>query len=201
MPSAHFSDLTSGLTRLEKTFLAFRPRPAGNYTPRQLSMAAAYTVFCHAQFETFLEGWAGAFVDLADSEWKSRRATRPLVHLCTFHEGRNALTTVPAKDVWGEVVGKAIAKHRGVIKSNHGIKEVNVCELLSPIGFDTTNVDSILLGDLTAFGGLRGHHAHNSHQAIVGTTFDPFDRRSKVQGISALLEVLDKQLGAYLAAA
>ena len=201
MPSALFSDMTAGLTRLETTFLAFTPRPAGNYTPRQLSMAAAYTVFCHAQFETFLEAWAGSFVDHADTEWKSRRATRPLVHLCTFHEGRNALTSVPQKDIWGEVVGKAIAKHRAVIKANHGIKEVNFCELLSPVGFDTTQVDNILLADLTAFGGLRGHHAHNSLQSIVGTTFDPFDRRAKVRGISALLEILDGQLAAYFALA
>jgi hypothetical protein len=193
-------DLSLGLKRLEKTFLNFKSRPAGNYTPRQLSMAAAYTVFCHAEFETFIEGWARAFVDFADTSWKVKRATRPLVHICTFHEGRGSLQIVPTKDVWNEVVGKAIAKHRGIIGANHGIKEQNFCELLSPIGFDTTSVDSVLLGDLTAFGALRGHHAHNSYRAIIGTTFDPFDRRTKVQGIHTLLLALDDQLSAYLAA-
>lgn len=201
MPSALYSDLSAGLLRLEKTFLPFQPRPAGNYTSRQLSMAAAYTMFCHAEFETYLEEWARIFVDHADREWQNRRASRPLVHLCTFHEGRNALNNVPSKDVWNEVVFKAIAKHRGIISANHGIKEANFCELLSPVGFDTTNVDSILLGDLTAFGTLRGYHAHNSHRAMAGTTFDPFDRKAKVQGIHSLLSVLDTQLAAFLSAA
>lgn len=201
MPSYIYRELYSDLNRLERTFLPFKIRPLGNYTPRQLSMAAAYTVFCHAEFEIFLEEWARAFVDLADSQWKIGRATRPLVHLCTFHEGRNALSTVPTKDIWNEVVWKAIAKHRGVIGGNHGIKESNFCDLLSPVGFDTTTVDNILLADLTAFGTLRGHHAHNSYKSIVGITFDPFDRRKKVNGLLALLLILDNQLSAYLAAA
>jgi hypothetical protein len=201
MPSTLYLNLAKGLERLEQTFLPFKPRPSGNYTSRQLSMAAAYTVFCHAEIETFLEGWSRAFVDLADTAWKTRRATRPLVHICTFHEGRNALSNVPAKDVWNEVIGRAIAKQRGVIGANHGIKESNFCELLSPIGFDTTSVDSVLLADLSAFGTLRGHHAHNSYRAIIGTTFDPFDRRTKVQNLLALLLILDSQLEAYLAAA
>lgn len=197
MPSIRYYELTRGLKRLERTFLPFKSRPVGNYTARQLAMAAAYTVFCHAEFETFLENWARTFVDLADQEWKLRRATRPLVHLCTFHEGRNPLVSVPEKDVWGEVVGKAIAKHRGVIGNNHGIKIQNFCELLSPIGFDTTSVDSLLLGDLNTFGGVRGGHAHASHKIITGTAFDPFDLRAKVQGIHTLLLTLDGQLEEY----
>lgn len=201
MPSAHYSELTDGLKRIEKTFLPFQARPAGNYTKRQITMAAAYTVFCHGEFENFLEKWAKEFVDLADSKWHSSLATRPLVHLCTFHEGRNSPSSVPATDIWNEVVYRAIAKHRGVINGNHGIKEKNFCELLSPIGFDTTTVDNILLADLTAFGALRGQYAHSSHTALVGTIFDPFDRRTKVQGILALLLVLDGQLEAYFAAA
>lgn len=201
MPSALYNNLDQGLHRLEKTFLNFSARPAGNYTPRQLTMAAAYTVFCHAEIETYLEGWASTFVDLADTAWKSRQATQPLVFMCTFHEGRGPLTSVPGKDVWNETVGKAIAKQRGIINRNNGIKEVNFCELLSPVGFDTMNADGILLADLTAFGTLRGDHAHNSHRTIIGTTFDPFDLRNKVQGLRTLLLALDGQLESYLASA
>lgn len=201
MPSSHFEELSRGLDRLGRTFLNFQPRAGGDYTPRQLTMAAAYTVFCHAEIETFLEGWATTFVEIADVHWRGNRATRPLVHICTFYEGRGALSIVPTKDVWNEVVGKALAKQRGVIGANHGIKESNFCELLSPVGFDTTTVDSVLLADLTAFGRLRGDHAHNSHTATIGTTFDPFDRRTKVQGLRTLLQTLDDQLSAYLATA
>lgn len=199
--SVSYSSMSKGFKRLEKTFLNFKSRPAGDYTERQLSMAAAYTMFCHAEIEAYLEGWATAFVDLALSKWTSGRATRPLVHLCTFHEGRGALTGVPGKDVWNEVVYKAVNKHKGVISSNHGIKEANFCELLSPVGFDTRIVDSILLADLSAFGTLRGHHAHNSHKIQIGNVFDPFDRQAKVRGLESLLSVLDTQLVTYMAAA
>jgi len=196
-----YQAMSSGFKRLEKTFLNFKARPGGDYTRRQLSMAAAYTVFCHAEIETYVEGWATAFTDFAENKWKSGQATRPLVHLCTFHEGRNALSNVPSKDVWNEVVHKAIAKHRGIISSNHGIKEANVCELLSPIGFNTTSVDSVLLADLSAFGTLRGDYAHKSLKVQVGTIFDPFDRRNKVKALELLLATLDAQLALYLASA
>lgn len=201
MPSNFFKSMSKSLIRLDKTFLNFKSRPNGDYTERQLAMAAAYTVFCHAEFEIFFESWANDLVDLAEKRWKSRRASRPLVHLCTFHEGRNALTNVPSKDVWNEVVFSSIAKHKRVISTNHGIKESNVCELLSPIGFDTTLIDGILLNDLSAFGGIRGDYAHKSYRTTVGTVFDPFDRKTKVEGIETLLAVLDGQLLAYRVAA
>ena len=197
MPSTHYDSLYNGVSALEKTFLSFQSRPLGNYTKRQLALAAAYTVFCHAEIEIYLESWANAFVDLADQKWKANTATRPLVHMCTFHEGRNSPSSVPSKDIWNEVIYKAIAKHRGIIKGNHGIKEENFCEMFSPLGIDTTSVDSILLNDLSAFGTLRGDHAHNSHTLLSGSTFDPFDRRTKVNGLLSLLLTLDGHLDLY----
>ena len=194
MATLHHVNLVKNVARLDQAFLSFKSRPMGNYTPRQLTMAAAYTVFCHAEIETFLETWAKEFVDFADAQWKNGKATRILVHLCTFHEGRSNLNSVPAKDIWNEVIWKVFNKHRAVIRGNHGIKESNFCELFSPIGLNTTLVDNVLLNDLTAFGTLRGDHAHNSHIATIGTTFDPFDRKNKVQGILNLLSVLDGQL-------
>lgn len=199
--STFFKTMSSGFKRLDKTFLSFSPRHAGDYTVRQLSMAAAYTIFCHGEIEAYMEGWATAFTDLAETSWRAKKATRPLVHLCTFHEGRKTPQSVPAKDIWNEVVFRAIAKQRGVIANNHGIKEQNICELLSPLGFDLTAVDGILLNDLSAFGTLRGQHAHSSHKAQIGTTFDPFDRRSKVRGLETLMLNFDNLLSSYMRAA
>lgn len=201
MASDLFQALSDGVERIERAFLNFNPRPSGNYTPRQLTMAAAYTVFCHAEIESYLEGWALAFVDYADNQWRLGKATVPLVHICSFHEGRGALTSVPNKNIWSEVIGKAVAKHRAVIRRNNGVKEVNFCELFSPVGFDVREVDSILLADLTAFGVLRGDHARNSHGALMVTNFDPFDRRRKVVNIINLLSVIDGQFSDYLTSA
>ena len=197
MSSFLFTDLLKGCTRIADTFLTFKSRPAGNYTKRQLSMAAAYTVFCHAEFEEYLEQWSSDLTDVVETNWALRKATRPLVHLCTFHEGRGSLTNVPSKDIWNELVISAIMQHRKIIKKNNGIKESNFCALFSPVGFDTTTVDSILLADLSAFGTLRGDHAHRAHRAQLGTAFDPFDRKAKVEGIISLLSALDDQLMAF----
>ncbi|WP_298808760.1 hypothetical protein [uncultured Sphingomonas sp.] len=199
MPSALYNELSDGVQRIEQTFLKFKQKSAGNYTDRQLTMAAAYTLLCHSQIETFLEAWTKQFVDHAETEWKANRATRTMVHICTFHEGRKNMSNPPNDDKWNEEVFKALAKHKSVITGNHGIKEANVCELLSPVGFDTRTIDPILLGDLTAFGRLRGDHAHKSYHVQVQMTFDPFDRRAKVQGLLTLLNALDGQLAAYFA--
>lgn len=199
MPSARYRSLCSAIRVIEKTYMSFKPRPTGNYTRRQLSLAAAYTVFCHAEIETFMEEWATAFTDFADTKWGMKQASRPLVHLCAFHEGCKVLSTMPQKDVWNEPVVMAIKKHRGAISNNNGIKEGNVIKLLSPIGFDVRQIDQVLLADLSAFGQMRGDHVHKSISAHLGTVFDPFDRARKVTNLLKLLEDLDHQLAGYMA--
>ena len=115
---------------------------------------------CHSEFESYFEGWSAQLTDFADANWKAGRVTRPLAHLCTFHEGRNELTAVPGKDIWSEQFTLAILKHREVIKRNNGIKEKNICALLAPVGFDVRKIDTVLIGDLSALGATRGGNAH-----------------------------------------
>lgn len=163
-------------------------------------MASAYTVLCHAEIETYLEASATKLLDFAANEWASRRPTRQLVHICTFHEGRGNTNSVPNNDIWNEVVTRSILKQKGIIKNNKGIKEANVCEMFTPLGFDTRSIDPILLSDLTAFGVLRGDHAHKAQNDIIGTSFDPFDIVSKVEGIVQLLSDFDEQIAAEIVA-
>lgn len=193
-----FRSLRTEIRLLGKTYFNFKPRPLGNYTRRQMSAAGAYTIFCHAEFENYLEGWATNITDFAEANWKEKRATRPLVHLCTFHQGRGPLSSVPTIDVWTEAVILAIRQHQNVISGNNGIKEANLCKLLSPLGFDTRSIDQILLGDLSAFGSMRGDHAHQSHRKTTTNAFDPFDRKLKAEGLLTLLEDLDTELSLYL---
>lgn len=194
-----FRAMSAEIRLLGKTYLNFKARPFGNYTRRQMSAAAAYTIFCHAEFESFLEGWAFAITEFADVNWKAKRSTRPLTHLCTFHEGRKELSSVPPKDIWSEMINKAIKQHRGIISQNNGIKENNVCKLFAPVGFDVRKIDTVLLGDLSAFGAIRGDHAHQSHRLQIGKTFDPFDRQAKAEALLTLLADLDIELNTYLA--
>jgi hypothetical protein len=195
--SQKLKTLNREIKLLGKTYLNFKQRIAGDYTIRQMSMASSYTVFCHAEIETYLEDWASFFVDIALAEWKNKRVTRPLVHLCTFHEGRGDLTGVPKTDVWSELVFQSIRRHKSTVAANNGIKEQNVCRLFAPVGFDVRDIDPILLADLTAFGSIRGDHAHKGRAEQFGAGFDPFDRKAKAERLLTLLEPLDNQLCAY----
>ena len=195
--SATFRDLRSSIGRLGRNYLSFKSRPIGNYTPRQFSCTAAYTIFCHAEIETFLEEWATKLTDLADTNWQSRQACRPLVHLCTFHEGRGIPSDVPNKDIWNMVIFDSIAKHRRTIKQNNGIKENNIIKLLSPLGFDVRTIDSIFLADISSFGKDRGDLAHNSMRMHIGNVFDPFGVKRKVEMLLLQLSVLDNQITSY----
>ena len=187
------------IRRLGRTYLNFRRRPAGNYTRRQMSAAAAYTMFSHAEFENYLEGWVIEIVNFAEVERNAGRVTRPLAHLCTFHKGTGEVTKIPQGDIWSEQFVQAIKQHREIINKNHGIKEKNVCKLFAPIGFDVRRIDPILIADLDAFGTLRGDHAHRSHQMQVGITFDPFDRQAKAVSVVASLANFDNELLNYRA--
>ncbi|MEW9838105.1 hypothetical protein [Mesorhizobium marinum] len=189
--------LSSEIKALGKTYLSFEPRPSGNYTRRQLSAAAAYTLFAHAEFETFLEEWATLIVEAAHDKWLAQRATKPIAHLCTFADGRAPLSSVPSGDIWNELVINSVVKQRNIIQKNNGIKEQSVCHLFAPTGFDVRNIDPILLGDLSAFGGLRGDHAHKSHRVQIGNAFDPFSRKVKAESLVRLLADFDTQLLDY----
>jgi hypothetical protein len=192
-----FRAMANEIRVLGRTYLNFSPRPAGDYTTRQMSAAAAYTMFSHAEFESYLEGWALEIVDFAETQRHAGKVTRPLAHLCTFHKGRAELTEIPPLDVWSEQFVLAIRQHRDIINKNHGIKEKNVCRLLAPIGFDLRRIDPVLIGDLDAFGTLRGNHAHQSHKMQRGIAFDPFDRKIKAESLVGALANLDNELLNY----
>ena len=192
-----YIEMQSALREHEKDYLSFRQKVAGDYTKSQMSKAAAYTLFCHAEIEAYFENWSLHFVNLAQTKWRQGKATKPLVHMCTFHEGREPIKKVPTTDVWTEVVEKSFRKQFHVISSNHGIKEENVSALLAPLGFDIRKIDPVLLGDLSALGVLRGGHAHTARKSQLSAVFDPFDRRNKAISILSLLQHLDAELVAY----
>jgi hypothetical protein len=187
------------LNKLRRHYLGFNRRIAVDYSERQLSAGAAYTVFAHGEIESFIEDWAIAILDRAAQQWASGVTSRVLVHLLTFREASSLPDKLPSKNIWSAPCVEAIANHRGLIKRNNGIKEKYICKLFVPLGFDVRNIDLILLGDLDALASIRGDHVHQSYRSHLGQKFDPFDRQTKVTNIFALLSDLDNQLSAYYA--
>lgn len=199
MPSKHYRNMGRQLRRLERLYLNFPQSPLGKYSEEQLSLAAAYTVFAHAEIESFIEAWAQGIIDKVESNFKlKKRYSRVLAHLVTFHEKSTVPSQAPKNDIWAEPIFESISLHRKAINRNHGIKEEHICKVLVPLGFDVRSINQILLGDLATFAKIRGDHAHQSSKIHLRQVFDPFDRKNKVSNIYTLLASLDQDLTAFV---
>jgi hypothetical protein len=173
-------------------------KAAGNYTRRQLSEAAAYTVFAHGEFESFLEDWATAIVDRIAAKGYASSFSPLLAHLIAYRDKLAVPNDTAANNNWATACGSAVSTHRHTITHNHGIAEKYLCAMFVPLGVDVWSFDQILISDLNAFAKIRGDHAHQSRRAHLGQQFDPFDRMSKVSNIYSLLESLDAMLQEHL---
>lgn len=199
--SPRYRALGRNLQGLKTHHLNFKARAAGNYTRKQLSEAAAYTVFAHGEFENFLEDWATAIIDRIATKGYAAGFSPLLAHLIAYREKLSVPNDTAANNGWSTGCGAAVSAHRSAITHNHGIAEKHLCAMLIPLGVDVWSFDPILISDLTAFAKIRGDHAHQSRRAHLGQQFDPFDRMSKVNNIYSLLEPLDLAMQAHLKAA
>lgn len=195
--SRHYITMEAQIKKLGKHYLGFRAKSSGDYSDRQLSAGAAFTVFAHAEFESFLESWATTILQKSEANWKTGKIDRALAHLLMFREAAKSPGQVPKSDIWSEPCALALKAHEGVIGKNNGIREAHICGLLAPLGFDVRKIDPILLGDLTAFAAMRGNHAHQSYRLHIGQQFDPFDRQAKAKKLVSLLKDFDDEMVRY----
>lgn len=196
--SSHYRALGRSLVRLRKHHLGFARRLAGGYTERQLSQAAAYTVFAHGEFENFLESWAMTILDAIASKGYGTGFSPMLAHLTAYRPQITLPSQIPIRNNWQSHAGSAVSNHRNVIRNNHGISERYICALLIPLGIDVGKIDQILISDMNAFAKIRGDHAHQSRKAHLGQQFDPFDRLAKVNNIYNLLLPFDVEMQQHL---
>lgn len=88
-------------------------------------------------------------------------------------------------------VVRAVGLYRSqVIDRNHGIRQANVLQMTSRIGFLASEFDPVWLAELDSFGASRGVVAHTS-----GRTQTPPDPRSESQTVLAVvsgLRLLDR---------
>lgn len=196
--SQRYRALGRNLESLRIDHLNFKIRPAGDYTRRQLSQAAAYTIFAHGEFEHFLEEWTSAVLDKIQKRGFNAGFSPFLAHLVAYREKIAVPSDTTTNNKWATNCGSAISEHFGVVRKNHGISEKHLCSLFIPIGIDVWSIDPILVSDLNAFSKIRGDHAHQSRKSHLGQQFDPFDRMAKANNIYTLLEPLDQMLQAHI---
>src|SRR5690606_17605217 len=98
--SKRYRTMESQIKKLGRHYLSFKPKILGDYNERQLSAGAAYTVFAHAEFESFLEAWATAILDRSKERWATGAIDRCLSYLLAFREKASAPGQVPKGDIW-----------------------------------------------------------------------------------------------------
>ncbi len=196
--SSRYRALGRSLRRLRNHHLGFARRLAGGYTERQLSQAAAYTVFAHGEFEYFLEDWASEILDAIAAKRFGPGFSPMLAHLIAYRSPLTVPLQIPANNAWQTHAGSAISVQRTTIRNNNGISERYVCVLLIPLGVDVSAIDPILISDLNAFARIRGDHAHQSRRVHLGQQFDPFDRLAKANNIYSLLQPFDEDMQKHL---
>lgn len=172
----------------------FLPDPfdhLGQYPEQDLVQARTrgFMVLGHAELESYFEGWAKDIVRASEDLWRKKGTlSEPLAFLLiTIAEGTGAATLVDPVASREKIIAKVFLKYYNQIAENHGVKEVNVGQIFAPLGlFPSTVFGSTLLPNLTAFGVLRGTHAHQSVRAVQSF----LDPQTTYNTLTALIEEL-----------
>lgn len=175
----------------------------GDYTSKQLDGIAGYFVLVHAELESYFEDKAIELIDHSLKRWTaSNKVTKSLFSMVTYYEGERkgppqSFDPQQFKDRRFEtLVNAAAAQHKSRIAKNNGIKEKDLCEILFPIGFAYTDIDSTLVASLDSFGQRRGSFAHQSIKKVVSTVqIDPFVEAQTIQNIVNGLSTVDEFFG------
>ena len=207
--SLEFRKFEARIKQLRRHLLPKAFSLTGDYSPRQLDMAMAYRLLCHAEIENHIENSSKKVVLSKTLEGKSGISNFTCLTLLAYHrigwEGLQvgAEDTIPVAKIdspnsfklpLGKILDEAISEYVGrIINSNHGVRTENLHRLLKPIGIDFDNVDETWLATIDEFGKARGHTAHKS---AVGVTrpIDPKDELDRVELILIGLRNLDTSL-------
>jgi hypothetical protein len=182
MPSSRrWKYLRSEIENLRVQFLPNPFDPLGVY-PEQTKVQAharAFLVFCHAEFESYLEGLAKDIAKSSENLWtSSTRISVPLQFLLVTRAKRISVPTKiepGVKDVPQRLSDELTTLFQTFytdINDNHGIKEHNILSLFGPLGINLGSLGPTLLPNLDSFGERRGDHAHHS-VALIVTPLDP----------------------------
>jgi hypothetical protein len=199
MPSARYRALEQRIQQLEKRLLP--PKSAtGSYSPLQLDLVRGYRLLAHAEIEAYLEDKARLCANESLRRFRVDSKPRTVVMtLLAFHSPQKGVSAKQLKEIYAnrivhvqDTATQATTSYNRVISQNNGIKESNILQLLLPLGFRHSEIDSTWLSTIDSFGVKRGETAHSSFRAQAQP--DPVTEQITVQQILAGLLTLDKRI-------
>ena len=191
---------------MRKQFLPRKFDPLGQYPrpARVQAHARAFLVLCHAEIESYLEGWAKEIARASEVVWsKSGKVTKPLAFLMATLSERikvpetyrtNNSNDMPQR--LSQITVQLFQNFYKSIKDNNGIKERNLFVLFGPLGIPSAALGATLLPNLDNLGAIRGTHAHNSSKAVQ-SVLDPETEYNRVRALLSDLAALDQWLVSY----
>lgn len=204
--SRRWQSLDNEIESLRKFLLPTKFDRLGQYARPRLTQARtrAFLVLSHAELESFFEQWAKEIARKSEEIWKNnRRMTQPLAALMATTENHvvvNDKQTLDPQDMITAQVDKFVQQryeaYYKIIKDNHGIKEINLMRLLTPLGIPGSVFGSTLLPSLNSFGSSRGLHGHNSVRSIQ-SVLDPETEYNRAKSLATDLKALDNWLVQY----
>jgi len=204
--SRRWQSLDNEIESLRKFLLPTKFDSLGQYPRPRLTQARtrAFLVLSHAELESFFEQWAKEIARKSEEIWKNnRRMTQPLAALMATTENHvvvNDKQTLAPQDMITAQVDKFVQQrykaYYKIINDNHGIKEINLMRLLTPLGIPGSVFGSTLLPSLNSFGSSRGLHGHNSVRSIQ-SVLDPETEYNSAKSLATDLKALDNWLVQY----
>lgn len=208
--STQFRKLDRRLRQLHRHLLPRKYSPTGDYSSKQLDMAMAYRLLCHAEIEQYVEDSSWSLVQTKIATAKSSgRASLTALTLVAYHRtgwdgllNKDVLLDLkkndgvynPFKHPIGKLLDESLHTYRvQMVNNNHGIRTENLQKLLKPIGVNFDNLDEDWLIAIDNFGKLRGEIAHTSG---VGVThlIDPKTEADRITMLVVGLKALDELL-------
>jgi hypothetical protein len=161
-------------------------------------------VLSHAEFESFFEEWAKEIARKSEDTWKNGgRMTQPLAALMATSENNipisERLSQAPQDEITTQMnsfVQKRYEAYYRNIRDNHGIKEVNLMRLMTPLGIPGSAYGYTLIPSLNSFGSSRGLHGHNSARTVQNL-LDPETEYNHAKSLTIDLKALDGWLIKY----
>lgn len=208
--STQFRNLERRIKQLGKHFLPRKFSPTGDYSDRQLDMAMAFRLLCHAEIEFYIEELSRMVVLNKVTQAKENgKSTLTILTLLAYYKTgwiglidnedeslkqKKQDDTNPYKQPLKKILEEATKEYLvKIINNNHGIKTENLQKLLKPTGFDFESIDLTWLTAIDEFGKQRGATAHTSSVGVT-RTINPQDESGRISLIIDGFREIDKKL-------
>lgn len=170
--------------------------PAPNFSEDELRKITAFCVMMHAEFEHFIEVTIKNKFNIVFSSIQTQPSYTIIPNLFYYYGRYIDLKNDKGLNV-KNLKNKAADWYRNTINENHGIKIVNLQNMLRPLGMDIDTFDQTLLNELDSFGAKRGKFAHGSFQSVMNEVPDPKSLCITIEYIINLLNEFQIKINSF----